>query len=124
MAILSSCFLAACSSGNVGPSWNLIGNEAGARSYPEPFDPNYGPKGRNSRPSVTREDLGEIRHPRGDTRKMAARGLKNVRGRVIVRQGDTLYSIARRTDTSVGHLVEINQLQGTRIYAGQWLRLH
>ncbi len=41
--------------------------------------------------------------------------------RYRVRRGDSLWSIARRFGTSIGNLRTINELRGSRIYAGQVL---
>jgi peptidoglycan endopeptidase LytE len=42
-------------------------------------------------------------------------------GSYVVRQGDTLYSIARRAGTTVGTLMEANRLRSEAIYVGQIL---
>lgn len=40
-----------------------------------------------------------------------------------VRTGDTLWTIARATGTTVGDLREVNELRGSRIYPGQLLKV-
>ncbi|MDH5758819.1 MAG: DUF5715 family protein [Gemmatimonadota bacterium] len=62
---------------------------------------------------------------RMETRAVARMTVAQARGRVeapyTVRPGDSLWTIARRHDTTVDELKAINQLPGSRIYAGQVL---
>ncbi len=47
----------------------------------------------------------------------------NLSGTYLVRQGDTLYSIARKNGTTVNELMKNNGLNGTTIFVGQKLKL-
>ncbi|MDE3270070.1 MAG: LysM peptidoglycan-binding domain-containing protein [Pseudomonadota bacterium] len=56
-------------------------------------------------------------------KRLLAYRRQEIKGRYRVRRGDSLYSLARRFNTSVRSLLLANNLTSSRIYAGQLLKI-